>query len=462
VPSIRELAGRTPAGRRRDLDLLRAAAIIAVVVGHWLIVTVERDGGLTGFSALPHLVPAHPLTWLFQVMPVFFLVGGAANAISWSRHRDDGAAGPAGTWLLDRSARLLPPVTTFLVVVAGSAAAARVAGVSPDAVAQAVGFVTLPLWFLVVFFGVVALTPVTYRWHERYGLAAVAVLLVGVAVGDVLRFTTGDELWAAGSFAFGWLAVYQTGFSWRDGSLMLTRRRAAALLAGGVVALALLTGPGPYPVSMVTVPGAAVQNPSPPTLALMTLAAAQLGLVGLVAGPSRRWLERPRPWTGVVAVNAVILTVYLWHLVAALLGALALGALGLLPPSDAGSGAWWLGRIPWLAVLTVALVVLLVIFGRVEMRPRDRVGGLGQGTVPPAVRAAPLAYLASIVGVLWLVAAGPGPHGPFVMPTGALLLVLCGAGVLRLARTRVRRVAADPGRDSRDTGRDSRDTGRQG
>lgn len=449
MPSIGELASRTPRSRRRSVDLLRAVAITAVVVGHWLIMTVERtpDGRLTGFTALPELTSIHPLTWLFQVMPVFFLVGGIANAISWTRNRQRGKT-PA-QWLLDRSARLLPPVTTLLMATAVGAVVAGWAGVPVDLVAQAVALVTLPLWFLVVYLGVIALTPSMYRLHERFGLAVPALLVVLVVAGDVGRLTTGNEAWAFGSFAFAWVAVHQVGFAWEDGSLRLTPRRAVALLVGSVVALVLLTGPGPYPVSMVSVPGAAVQNPSPPTVALLTLAAAQVALAALVAGPAERWLRRTRPWAVVLGANTIVLTVYLWHMVAALIGAVVLDAIGLLPSSDVHSASWWLGRVPWIAVLSVVLAALVAVFGRVEARSLARkMSGAsdarsGTSARPMLVRGEPVltsapvvvaAYLAAILGMLWLASAGQGPYGPFMVPTGALLLVLGGAAVLRLGR----------------------------
>ncbi len=450
--SIHDLAAQTPSSRRRDLDLLRAAAIGAVVLGHWLTMTVERtpDGHLVGFTALPELPWAHALTWLFQVMPVFFLVGGAANAISWTRQRARG--GTATRWLLDRSARMFPPLTAFLLAVATAAAIARQAGAPPDVVAQATALVILPLWFLVVYLAVTALTPLTYRLHERHGLAVPATMVAGVAIGDVLRLTTGHELAAAASFALGWLAIHHTGYAWHDGTLRLGPRRAATLVVAGLATLVLLTGPGPYPVSMVSVPGAAIQNPSPPTLALLTLAATQLGVAALLARPAGRWLTQPRPWAVVVALNTVVLTIYLWHLVAALAGALALDALGLLPPSDPTTAAWWLGRVPWLAALAAVLAVLVVLLARVETRaPARRASGVAEGrrtrrgivgVTTQLARSGPVvgAYVAAVAGLLWLTVAGGGLHGPFALPTAALALVLAGSAVLRLGRAGARRV----------------------
>ncbi|MCL2595796.1 MAG: acyltransferase family protein, partial [Promicromonosporaceae bacterium] len=275
-------------------------AIVMVVVGHWLLMDVVRTpAGLTGESALGYLSDVQWLTWIFQVMPVFFLVGGVSNAISWSKHRQRAvqagdSTGSVANWLLGRSGRVFTPLTLLLVLMAVSALTARQIGVNDYDVAQAVSVVVLPLWFLVVYLAVVLLTPAMFRLHERFGLWVVLACVVGVAIGDVLRFSTGIEYTAGANFAFAWLGVHQVGFSWFDGRLRLSSQRAGALAAGGLATALLLVGPGPYPVSMVSVPGAEIQNSGPPSLALVALATAQIGLAVLVSGPAERWLARSR------------------------------------------------------------------------------------------------------------------------------------------------------------------------
>ncbi|GIU93155.1 MAG: hypothetical protein KatS3mg011_2061 [Acidimicrobiia bacterium] len=99
--------------RNRYIDFLRAAAILMVVIGHWLVAApyVDSDGVLTAGHLLADLPWTRWLTWLFQVMPVFFLVGGYANAASWhSAH-----PGPYGHWLQRRVIRLLRPVAPLMV-----------------------------------------------------------------------------------------------------------------------------------------------------------------------------------------------------------------------------------------------------------------------------------------------------------------------------------------------------------
>jgi hypothetical protein len=202
------------------------------------------------------------------------------------------------------------------------------------------------------------------------------------------------------------------------------------LLAGGLAGLVLLTVAGPYPVSMVTVPGAPMQNSSPPSLALVALALAQLGLAMLVAAPAQRWLQRPRPWLAVVAANAVILTVFLWHMTAAVLTTVVLHLLGRLPTPDVRSAEWLWWRLPWLAALATVLAVLVLVFGRVEtlrVAAPDR---------PMALVAA--GYAAVVFGLLWQAVAGSADHGPFAMPTGALLLFLAGVAVFSVPGRAVR------------------------
>ncbi|MGB2566876.1 acyltransferase family protein [Micromonospora citrea] len=488
-----QLAERTPAGRERYVDLLRAVAIAMVVLGHWMVTVIGEDatGRPTGRSALPDLPWAYPLTWPAQVMPVFFLVGGFANAASLAARRARG--GDAAGWLLDRAARLLRPTTALLLVLAGAAAVASLAGVEATLVRTVVWFATIPLWFLAAYLLVVPLTPAMYALHRRFGLLVPVALAVLVAAGDVGRANGAAEL-ALPNYLFGWLAVHQLGFAWHDARtprpdpthdhspgprperprpdgpgpdgpghdgpghdgrrglrsrrLPLSRRAGGVALLGGLAATVLLTTAGPYPVAMLNVPGERLDNAAPPSLALLTLTVAQLGLILLLRGAAERWLHRSRPWQAVIAVNAVVLTVFLWHLTAAILLVGALDAAGLLPTPAAGSAAWLAWRLPWVLLLTVVLAVLVAVFGPVEARtrptrpgrdgargaPTDRPGGAGWST---AVRGA-LAAVGFAAVVYALVRNAQTPRAapePLGVPVAALVAYLGGAGLLRLLRS---------------------------
>ncbi|MCX4388273.1 acyltransferase [Micromonospora peucetia] len=481
---LRQLAARTPAGRQRYVDLLRALAIGMVVLGHWAVAAIGEDatGRPTGRSALPDLPWAYPLTWLAQVMPVFFLVGGYANAASLTARRAAGV--DATAWLLDRGARLLRPTTALLLVIAGGAALGSLAGVEATLVRTVAWFATIPLWFLAAYLIVVPLTPVMYALHRRFGLLVPLALAALVVAGDVGRALGPAEL-ALPNYVFGWLAVHQLGIAWRDADagrhdahpgppaapaprpaatrggpparrLPQSRRAGAVALLGGLAATVLLTTVGPYPVAMLNVPGERLDNAAPPSLALLTLTTAQFGLILLLRGPAECWLRRPRPWQAVIAVNMVVLTVFLWHLTAAILLVGALDAAGKLPTPPVGSAAWLAWRVPWVLMLTVVLAALVAVFGPVEARTA-RTGSAGStrrtagaptgaaasGRAPagPGWRATvrtalTAAGFAAVVYALVVNAETPkSAPEPLGIPASALVAYLAGAGTLRLLRS---------------------------
>ncbi|MFI7028525.1 acyltransferase [Microbispora rosea] len=367
---LRRVAERTPPGRDRHIDLLRAVAIVLVVLGHWLAVVVTYRGRIGGDTVLAFVPWARPLTWLFQVMPVFFLVGGFAGAASLGSYRRRG--GDAIGWFLCRTDRLIRPTTAFLLALGGAALIALLLGADPATVGMGVWLACLPLWFLIAYVTVVLLTPVLLALHRRAGLAVPAVFAVAVAFGDAARLLGGPGVIGAANYLLAWAAVYQLGIAWREGALSARPRVAVPMIVGGLGALVLLTVPGPYPVSMVTDPGARLQNTSPPTLALLALAVAQTGVALLLHERGGRMLRRTRPWTVVVAANSVIMTVFLWHMTAVVIAVLALYVTGLLPQPPPGSAAWLLLRVPWLAFLTATLAVLVAVFARFERRAFKR------------------------------------------------------------------------------------------
>jgi hypothetical protein len=296
---------------------------------------------------------------------VFFLVGGYSNAASWDAARRAGTS--YGTWIAGRARRLIGPIVPLILAWAVIAFVFRRFGVGYDVIRQGSILALVPMWFLAVYLLVVLLVPVTRAAWRRFGIWSYWVL-VALAIGvDLLRFHNGHHP-AVGwvNYVFVWVAMHQLGYLWRDGRLA-GPRHALPWLIGGASAWIALTRFGPYPISMVGVPGEEVSNTLPPDVLLLALGAAQIGLVLAMERPMRRLLDRPRVWAATVLVNGTIMTVYLWHLtVLALLVGLAnlAGGLGLhLVP---GSGAWWLARIPWFAALAVGLLLLLPLVGRFE------------------------------------------------------------------------------------------------
>ena len=74
----KEIAESTPATRNRVIDFWRAFAILVVVFGHWLAASIwlQPDGEITLMNSLQWIPYSAWVTWIVQVMPIFFFVGG--------------------------------------------------------------------------------------------------------------------------------------------------------------------------------------------------------------------------------------------------------------------------------------------------------------------------------------------------------------------------------------------------
>jgi hypothetical protein len=367
----RALVAATPADRNRVVDFLRAAAIVTVVLGHWLMAAVMvRDGSLVPNAVLNIASWSHPLTWVFQVMPLFFIVGGYANGLSWrsARRRDDSYA----TWLRARLRRLAAPVLPLLLVWLVIVSIAYAADVPTATLRTASQVALVPTWFLAAYIGVVAFAPLLLAAWQRLGWWSVGA---GLVLGSLVDWWSiaGDNLWVGfANYLVVWATVHQLGFAWLDGALA-GRGRRAALAGVGLVGLVTLVWAGPYPISMIGVDGAVLNNSYPTRVTLAFLGMVQAGVVLLAERRLTLLLERPRLWAVTVTVNLRIMSVYLWHLTAMVLVigmSLLAGGFGL--HAAPLSASWWVTRPVWFAVLAVATSGLVLLFGRFESPVRDR------------------------------------------------------------------------------------------
>ncbi len=363
------MAQQAPPERNRYVDFLRALSILAVVVGHWLVAApYMKDGAVEGGHLLGILPWTQWLTWGFQVMPLFFLVGGFSNGMSWSATQRKGDS--YESWYSGRLQRLINPVLPLFLIWTLVAMFGTLAGVERVVVAMAAQLALIPVWFLSVYLMVAAVVPLTWKAWKRWGFGSFWMLVAGAVAIDVaaLRFDAPYVNFL--NFAFVWLAIHQLGFAWSEGRL--TPGRALLWGIGGLVALGLLVGLGPYPVAMIGVPGAGLSNSMPPTIALLALGIAQAGFALALEPAGRRMLDNIRIWTSVVLVNGMIMTIYLWHLTAFVLVMVAawlLGGVGLDVVS--GSAAWWLARPIWFALYVAALFPLIMAFARYERASKD-------------------------------------------------------------------------------------------
>lgn len=366
----------TPGDRDRYLDFVRVSAILLVVFGHWVVRVVTAPDGEPEAGYLLAMQPHWQLaTLLFQVMPLIFLVGGALNAESWRRARDDGA--PPVQWIRRRTRRLLKPTTGFLLIAVPGWLLAAV--LLPDALLLEPGIALVPLWFVATYMAIMALTPVTVALHERgWSLPAIAAAVALAAVFDLARLAghgavLGTQpLMGMPNFLLIWAAIHQLGHLWGDDRLPGSAAAQAGLALAGAVVLVLLIAAGPWPLTMIPVEGTFdPNNASPPTVALFALALVQVGVVLLLRAPVARMLARPRVWTPVALLGARLMTLFLWHQLAMLVVTNMAAQQGWLPLSEDIGARWWAQQPIWLAAFSLALAGLVALAGRLEEADDD-------------------------------------------------------------------------------------------
>ncbi|HOB14457.1 MAG TPA: acyltransferase [Novosphingobium sp.] len=371
-----EMAGKAPPERNRYVDFLRALSILAVVVGHWLVAApYMKDGAVEGGHLLGMVPWTQWLTWLFQVMPLFFFVGGFSNGISWAATQAKG--GTFSDWYGGRLQRLINPVMPLFLVWSVIAVGGTAFGIERSVVKMAAQLALIPVWFLAVYLIVSALVPFSHAAWKRWGWASFwALVMAAVAVDYASVFRAVPVInWL--NFLFVWLAIHQLGYAWQEGRFRLPALWGAVSL--GI--LGALVKFGPYPVAMIGVPGSDLSNSMPPTIALLALGNAQIGIALTLEPLMRRLLDKAWLWTTTVLVNGMIMTVYLWHLTAFVLVMVAawlLGGVGL--HSAPGSSEWWLVRPVWFALYIAVTLPLIALFS-----PFERMGSAAKNGAPKQV-----------------------------------------------------------------------------
>jgi surface polysaccharide O-acyltransferase-like enzyme len=420
-----EMAAQTPQDRNRYVDFLRSISILIVITGHWLITTAYyADGSLTS----EHLFKIQPLTqwltWLFQVMPVFFIVGGYSNAVSIESAHRKGVSYPK--WLAVRLHRLVTPLLVLLLVWASIAVVMNFFDVSPSVIQLASRASLIPTWFLAIYIMVVILAPLMYKAWKRLGFVSFWMLVTMAILMDIAYFALELRWLAWSNYFWVWLAIHSLGFAWRDGRMGSARQLVTySMLA--LLAMWAMVFYGPYPLAMVGSPDQAVSNTTPPKITLLALGMFQFGLLLAVENPMRRALMGLRLWSATVLINSMIMTVYLWHLTLMILfiGLLYLlggPGLGLEP----GTLYWWFSRPLWIAILALLLVPVSLL-----LSPLERISRSPNATTASAPRQVTGAMMICL-GVALLAQFGYG-GGPFPgLAFAAFALVALGAGTCGL------------------------------
>lgn len=366
----RRLAADTPPTRNRLVDFWRAIAILVVVFGHWMAASIwlQPGGDIVLLNSLEWIPYAGWVTWIVQVMPVFFLAGGYANARALSKVESGEQL--RRHWITVRARRLFTPVIPLLLVWVVLILAMRTF-VPPEVVYAGAMSATVPLWFLAVYVVLTAIAPLTHAWWNRWGLRTIVGFGAAAIAVDLLRFWVDVPGVGWANFVFVWAMVHQVGYWWASRDRTGISPALGWTVAGtALLVLIAVTAVGWYPVAMVGVPGAGLTNMTPPTFAIALLGLVQFGVMMGTQPRVRDLAHRPAVWHGVVSLSGVLMTVYLWHLSA--MSLVAAGGLftfgGAAFRIEPGTPTWWLTRPVWLAVLAVVTLGLVAVFARFEWR----------------------------------------------------------------------------------------------
>ena len=422
--------------RNLAVDLYRVSGVILIVLGHWLAGSVTyRDGSFGRQNPLMDQPWTQWLTWIFQAVPVFFLVAGYAAAVSWGRRRaSDGMS--RQTWVRHRLARVLGPSAVYVAVVSAIVLASGTAGAAGSLVEYAGWAVAMHLWFLAVYLIVVSVTPIAIAAQQRWGLLVPAALASGLVAVDIAALAGHVPYLNWLNYLLCWGLLYQIGIAWQSG--YLAGIRAVLLAAGSACALWLLIWLGPYPISMIGVPGQAVQNTEPPSVAMLAFGCAQAGLAIFVAPAVNSVLRSGAVQRVLWRANANVMALYLWHMIPVVIVAVTAYPAGLLPQPDEGGVQWWLARLEWVAILSVVTAVELALlrWGR-----RFFAAPLPGVDVPRGRWAEPVMLAGALMasyGFALLAAEGFAPDGHFpwltavIFAVGVLLVALRSPGHVRV------------------------------
>ena len=368
-PSAAEIEANTPPDRDRAIDAIRIAALVGVVAGHTIMATSIIADGVFHWGNLLTTSPVfQALTWVFQIMPLFFFAGVAASVGSYQsggQERSDrgiDTAGSWGGWLLKRCTRLYRPVFYYLAF--WGVALVVLSRVLPEHVYEPVAGISIQLlWFLGAYVLVLAAVPLLAHLSSAARLiAAVAATYGVVAVVDVIRVT--DPGWTALSYVnfIAWLIPGMFGVAYRRGLLGTHPALALGVAMLGVnVALCWF---GPYQLSLVGIDAEGLRNMTPPSM-LLAGHAIMLCAFAIAAAPAiGRWARRPRVWQLVVIGNSGAMTLYLWHMPLLLGMHLVFDSLGL--PRFPGQPDFVA-----LAVVQVILMAVLMSGAFVALRPLE-------------------------------------------------------------------------------------------
>jgi Acyltransferase family len=400
VPDAHSVAEGTKPDRDRAVDVARLGALVVVMFGHCALLLATIDsGGLRIGNLLGEMPALAPITWVVQIMPLFFLAGGAAGAYGWREGNQ------WGTWLFTRAQRLCRPVFWYLAFwTVGLLVTSMILG--PDSAADLGAECVALLWFLGVYLVTLAFVPALTRMRTGRTVAIVVASLLGAAaLVDAVRIATGTPMSGVVNFLIVWLIPMAIGVAYARGLIGVVAALTVAVSA--FAAQVLLAVFGPYEVSLVVTGTEHLSNTSPPTLLLALHCTWMSCAFVAVAGPVRRWAQRPRVWQVVAVGNGGAMTLYLWHIPAIAVATFALHAVGLDAYHVDAQGFWGMLALR-AAVFGVVMAAMFFLLSPLEHRRLPWWDSAARAT---GVRSTAAGVLICIAGVALVLLAKNGLSG---------------------------------------------------
>jgi hypothetical protein len=419
-PSPAEVEAATPATRDRAIDVIRIVSLVGVVVGHTIMATSTLRDGVFIWSNLLTASPVfQALTWVFQIMPLFFFAGVAASTDTWTPGTS------WGNWLMRRCTRLYRPVFYYLAFWVVTLAALHF--VLPEHVYEPVAGISIQLlWFLGAYVLVLATVPLLARIITTGRLVAtVAGTYAFVAIVDAIRINVGG--WSAVGYLnmVVWLIPGMFGVAYRR---RLFAGRAALTL--GVVMLAVsvaLLVLGPYELSLVGIETQHLKNMTPPSLLLAGHAIMMCAFAIAAAPAIARWAHRPRVWWLAAIGNLGAMTLYLWHIPPLLAMHLVFDYLGS-PRYDPSSPGFIVLSVVQLLIMGVLVALMFVTLRPLENKQLPLWDG---GFVArPGARSLAVGVLLCVGGAATLASVGWGLKDQGLYCVAAMLIALVAARML--------------------------------
>lgn len=403
------------------VDWARALSVCVVVVFHTRLYTVARTAGELQVAMWdpPHFLWI--VSWPLMAIPMFFIAGGYGHSVNMVKASRLGTG--YGYFLANRARKMLGPTTVFIGI---CAIAASVVAIVTNDVAEIADLSRAGmnlLWFITVYLAVTMVAPVMVSLHDRFGVLVLAVLAAGAAGIDALSAGMGSLDLRNLNMIPVWLFAHQLGIAYHRGWFRswswLRLATTAAVSCLGIAFLVFVLG---YPAVSVGVGSQPIANVQPPTFAMVFLGCAQVCALAAFEKAAPRWATASKAHAPVSTINALLMTIYLWH----------------VPCIIAVNGLMWLtGLVSVVPAFVLHLVVMLVSLGVIALLV-PLIARLDLALIPPLGerQSASLAVAATIVAtagvaVVWQTGLVVHPSEPW--STAGVIAVAAGWLLMRRA-----------------------------